>query len=60
MSLAEFDLIDRIRARTTVRADVVLGIGDDAALLQPRAGEQLVITADTAPRGGRRRRRLIR
>jgi len=51
MSLAEFDLINRIRARTTVRADVVLGIGDDAALLQPRAGEQLVITADTLNSG---------
>ncbi|WP_448129579.1 thiamine-phosphate kinase [Stenotrophomonas rhizophila] len=51
MSLAEFALIDRIRARTTARADVVLGIGDDAALLQPRAGEQLVVTVDTLNSG---------
>lgn len=51
MSLAEFALIDRIRARTTGRGDVVLGIGDDAALLQPRAGAQLVVTADTLNSG---------
>ena len=47
MSLAEFALIDRIRARTRGREDVVLGIGDDAALLQPRAGHWLAVTADT-------------
>jgi len=51
VSLAEFSLIDRIRTRTRARADVVLGIGDDAALLQPRAGEQLVVTADTLNSG---------
>lgn len=47
MSLAEFDLIDRLRARAGARADVVLGIGDDAALLAPPPGEQLAVTADT-------------
>jgi len=51
MSLAEFSLIERIAARTRARADVVLGIGDDAALLQPGAGEQLVVTADTLNSG---------
>lgn len=51
MSLAEFSLIERIAARTRARADVVLGIGDDAALLQPRASEQLVVTADTLNSG---------
>lgn len=51
MSLAEFSLIDRIRARTVARDDVVLGIGDDAALLQPRRNEQLVVTADTLNSG---------
>lgn len=51
MSLAEFTLIDRIRARTVERDDIVLGIGDDAALLQPRANEQLVVTADTLNSG---------
>lgn len=39
MSLAEFALIDRVRARTVERDDIVLGIGDDAALLQPRPNE---------------------
>lgn len=42
----EFDLIAHIRARAGQRADVVLGIGDDAALLQAPAGRQLVVTAD--------------
>lgn len=51
MSLAEFALIDRIRARGRTRADVLLGIGDDAALLQPRAGEHLVVTTDTLNSG---------
>ena len=43
----EFDLIARIRARAGTRGDVVLGIGDDAALLAPPPGRQLVVTADT-------------
>jgi thiamine-monophosphate kinase len=30
-----------------VRTDVVLGIGDDAALVRPRAGSELVLTTDT-------------
>ena len=47
MAAGEFDLIARIRARVTTRADVVLGIGDDAALLAPPPGRQLVVTADT-------------
>ncbi len=51
MSLAEFALIDRIRARSQGRDDVVLGIGDDAALLQPLAGHWLAVTADTLNSG---------
>ncbi|HEL2980208.1 TPA: thiamine-phosphate kinase [Stenotrophomonas maltophilia] len=51
MSLAEFTLIDRIRARTVERDDIPLGIGDDAALLQPRPNEQLVVTTDTLNSG---------
>lgn len=47
----EFDLIDRIRARVLARADVVLGIGDDAALLQPPPGRQLVVAMDTLNSG---------
>ncbi|MEN5061876.1 thiamine-phosphate kinase [Luteimonas sp. TWI1416] len=43
----EFSLIDRIRARVVRRDDVVLGIGDDAALLTPEAGGQLVVAMDT-------------
>lgn len=47
----EFDLIDRIAARIVARDDVVLGIGDDAALLQPPAGMQLVVAMDTLNAG---------
>ncbi|MBB5734675.1 thiamine-monophosphate kinase [Xanthomonas arboricola] len=49
--MPEFDLIARLRARIAARADVPLGIGDDAALLQPPPGEQLAITADTLNAG---------
>ena len=47
MGAGEFDLIARIRARAGEHAGVVLGIGDDAALLQVPVGRQLVVTADT-------------
>ncbi|MEO5962197.1 MAG: thiamine-phosphate kinase [Thermomonas sp.] len=52
----EFDLIARIRARVqhlamTSRDDVVLGIGDDAALLQVPTGQQLVVSMDTLNAG---------
>ncbi len=47
MAIAEFDLISRIRARASQRGGVVLGIGDDAALLQVPPGRELVVTADT-------------
>ena len=43
----EFDLIERIRARVSQRADVMLGIGDDAALLRVPEGELLVVSTDT-------------
>lgn len=51
MNTGEFDLIAHIRARAGLRDDVILGIGDDAALLQPPAGRQLVVTADTLNAG---------
>lgn len=55
MSAAEFDLIALIRERTATRiaarADVALGIGDDAALLQPPPGRQLVVATDTLNEG---------
>ena len=49
--IAEFDLIARIRARATSRGDVVLGSGDDAALLQPPSGMQLAVAMDTLNAG---------
>ena len=51
MAAGEFDLIARIRARAGTRDDIVLGIGDDAALLAPPAGRHLVVTADTLNAG---------
>ena len=47
----EFELIERIRRRAAARDDVILGIGDDAAIVQVPAGRQLVIAADTINRG---------
>ena len=49
--MPEFALIDRLRRRVRGREDVPLGIGDDAALLQPAPGEQLAITTDTLNAG---------
>jgi thiamine-monophosphate kinase len=49
--LPEFDLIARIAQRVGSRGDVVLGIGDDAAILQPPAGQQLVVAMDTLNAG---------
>jgi thiamine-monophosphate kinase len=43
----EFDLIERIRARAPTREDVILGIGDDGALLQVPDGQELVVSTDT-------------
>ncbi|MGH8072931.1 MAG: thiamine-phosphate kinase [Lysobacter sp.] len=43
----EFDLIERIRSRVLSRDDVILGIGDDAAILQVPAGRHLVVATDT-------------
>jgi thiamine-monophosphate kinase len=47
----EFDLIARIRARCATRPDVLLGIGDDAALLQVPANMQLAVAMDTLNAG---------
>lgn len=48
----EFGLIEAIRARTgAARRDVALGIGDDAALLDVPAGQQLVACTDTLVEG---------
>jgi thiamine-monophosphate kinase len=48
----EFRLIDRIRERTAQgREDVKLGIGDDAAVVAPPAGQELAIAIDTMVEG---------
>ncbi|TZF89928.1 thiamine-phosphate kinase, partial [Cognatilysobacter lacus] len=47
----EFDLIARIRDRAVSRDDVILGIGDDAALLAVPVGRQLVVAMDTLNEG---------
>jgi thiamine-monophosphate kinase len=50
--VGEFGLIGRIaRAAGPARGDVVLGIGDDAALLRLRPGEQVVVTTDASVEG---------
>ncbi len=50
--MAEFDLIERIRRRCDiVRADVRLGIGDDAAVLAPPPGHELAACVDTLVAG---------
>lgn len=43
----EFDLIERIRTRAGSRADVTLGIGDDAALLRVPNDHELAVSTDT-------------
>lgn len=47
--MGEFDLIDRYFKHSVQRAD--LGVGDDCALLSPRAGYQLAVSTDTLIEG---------
>ena len=52
MPLTEFDIIKTIfNQQALVREDVVLGIGDDAAVLSVPEGRQLVIAMDTLVAG---------
>lgn len=52
MPVSEFELIERIFAPLGVhRDDVVLGIGDDCALLQPSPGQLLAVSIDTLVAG---------
>jgi thiamine-monophosphate kinase len=52
MALSESELIERyFRPLGAARADVVLGIGDDAALLTVPPGSQLVVTTDALVEG---------
>lgn len=48
---SEFNLIDLIRQRVKSRSDVVLGIGDDAALLSVPSDQLLVVSTDTLNSG---------
>lgn len=49
--MPEFDLIARIRERAASRADAIVGIGDDAAILSMPPGKQLVVAMDTLNAG---------
>lgn len=50
--MKEFDLIKRFFAEQNVkRKDVILGIGDDCALLQPLERQHLAVTTDTLVAG---------
>tara|TARA_Y100001935_G_scaffold244159_1_gene236320 strand:+ start:5837 stop:6802 length:966 start_codon:yes stop_codon:yes gene_type:complete len=50
--LGEFDLINKFfKFATSSRSDVLLGIGDDCALLNIPDGQQLAITTDTLVSG---------
>jgi len=52
MPLGEFALIDRyFRALGVVRDDVLLGVGDDGAVLRPPPGFDLVAVSDTLVEG---------
>jgi thiamine-monophosphate kinase len=51
MPLGEFELIARYFAQHSARADVHLGIGDDAAVLDVRTDRKLVIAVDTIVEG---------
>lgn len=51
MALGEFELIARYFSRTASRRDVLLGVGDDAALLRVPAGQVLAAATDTLVEG---------
>lgn len=52
MAVSEFELIKHyFSGLTQTRDDVLLGIGDDCALLSPPAGKQLAVTMDTLVAG---------
>ena len=52
MSVSEFDLIRQYFTKATgARADVLLGIGDDCALLNPPSDRCLAVSMDTLVEG---------
>ena len=44
--LGEFGLIDRFAANIAVRSSVRIGIGDDAAAIEPEVGHLSLLTSD--------------
>src|SRR6476619_175684 len=51
MPLGEFELIDRFFRRPPRRSDVVIGVGDDAAVLRVPSDRLLVAATDTLVEG---------
>ncbi len=49
--MSEFELIREIAGRVKPRADVLLGIGDDCAILAPPKGKRLALSTDTLVAG---------
>jgi thiamine-monophosphate kinase len=49
--IGEFGLIDRLTAELELGPGVVVGVGDDAAVLEPTAGHRLVVTTDVLVEG---------
>lgn len=50
--LGEFGLIDHLTKSLSIRQETtVKGVGDDAAVLQPKSGEHLVVTTDLLVEG---------
>lgn len=50
--LGEFGLIDHLTSKITIsNPSSILGIGDDAALIEPPAGQQMVLTTDMLVEG---------
>lgn len=51
MSLGEFDIIARYFTRRSARTDVLLGVGDDAAVLESPVNRRVVTAMDTIVEG---------
>jgi thiamine-monophosphate kinase len=52
LALSEFDLIEKYFTQSGPPGEnVILGVGDDCALLQPPAGKELAVTIDTLAEG---------
>jgi len=49
--MSELDIVKRLRGLARAGGGVVLGIGDDCAIYQPRGGEELLFTSDQSIEG---------